>query len=240
MNEIKLLQQTDAKALQIITVWNEFVDYGNDATRYALNPTTGKIMEAMLDNASTTDDFDDESIWGTLQAGGSSEYVRSVEAITADTTYTASGTHFEVNTTSNAVTLTLPDATTLDDGSSFSIHSLGSNVCSVVTPSGNSINGANSIIVTSESYSSFVLDGTNWVKVMEEENSYTSTSSHLVGFYTEDGVLFVDLLSLTSMASIDTSKYNMEFADGTPSWRILAGAVTVEHVNTLGIDLVEV
>lgn len=82
-----------------------------------------------------------------------------------------------------------------------------------------------------------------WVIFM---NDYAQAMnvSHFIGFAQTPGIVdenetttWLDIYPLTSGVLIDVTKYNMLFDDGSPSWKIIAGAAEVHTTTTLDLHL---
>ncbi len=170
--------------------------------------------------------------------GSGSGFLSKIVNLSSDATLNDSATLYVVE--SDVDILVTPNNSLKQEPSFFYLNSIGLGNVTIE-------NGSNDITILAGSRAGIIYDNTlgGW-RVFIVDNGSTASISHFVGFYSlvnatdsQQVDFFLEIFPITVGGNIDLTKYNLTFEDGTASWRIVAGAVTIEQTASLSGAILE-
>ena len=179
---------------------------------------------------------DDNSAWIVFMDRGENApgFIQGVVELSVSTELTEAGMNIVVDT--GEVVLTTHSSIEVEPNFMY-INNISDNA---ITFAGHTvIAGTRTAFVYSD-------DASAWIVFMSDSAS-TTCLSHCIGFgkqphptipFTDE--FFMDIIPLLSNVTIDTTKYNLFFEDGSPAWRVVNTGVDVENVLTAGATLTKV
>lgn len=233
--------------LQTTPDQHDLVDYVPSEYRFGTNSFKyctydGQIYEALLPFEEMGDaDINDPTKWRTTSTGvKTSDTVVINEDETAVTT--DDGRFIVIDTSASTVSYILPDTDLIEDYR-ITITVRGDNQATVNTfiPTDTIDGTVEPIIINNKEIYEFVYDksGSQWYVGMRETNPVMGNVSHFVGFFTRGTTFYADIIAMTGSESIDLTKYDALFKDGTPAFMIVDGPVTLTTADIVGIILIE-